>query len=63
MKIQPNKKIINFITANGRAQPKGLGVKQLKLIGGTEFQVLDNTLNVLSVGRLVRENKIGFHWP
>ena len=35
----------------------------LKLIGKTHLQVLDNTPNVLSVGRLVRENKIGFHWP
>ncbi len=35
----------------------------LKLIGKTHFQVLGNTPNVLSVGRLVRENKIGFHWP
>ena len=26
-------------------------------------QVLTNTPNVLSVGRLVRENRIGFHWP
>ncbi len=24
---------------------------------------MENTPNVLSVGRLVRENKIGFHWP
>ena len=44
-------------------QSKGLAIKQLKLIGKTKFRVLDNTPNVLSVGRLVRENKIGFHWP
>ena len=62
-KLRPNKKTINFITANGRVPSKGFYVKMLKLIGETHFQVLDNTPNVLSVGRLVRENKIGFHWP
>ncbi len=63
MKLRPNKTPINFITANGRIRSRGLHVKAMKLIGRTKFQVLDNTPNVLSVGRLVRDNKIGFHWP
>ena len=58
MRLRPNKKPINFITANGRIRSRGLHIKQLKLLGKTRFQVLDNTPNVLSVGRLVRENKM-----
>ena len=57
-KLKPNKKTINFITANGRVQSKGIAIKRLKLIGKAQFQVLENTPNVLSVGRLVKENKI-----
>ncbi len=63
MKLRVNKRPINFITANGRIKSRGLHIKAMKLLGRTKFQVLDNTPNVLSVGRLVRENKIGFHWP
>ena len=63
MKLRPNKKTINFITANGRVPSKWFYIRMLKLVGKTHFQVLENTPNVLSVGRLVRENKIGFHWP
>ena len=63
MKIKPNSKPIRFITANGPINSLGKCVKELKLIGKTKFQVLKDTPNVLSVGRLVRENKIAFHWP
>jgi hypothetical protein len=63
MKLKQNKTPINFITANGRIRSRGLHIKAMKLLGRTKFQVLDNTPNVLSVGRLVRENRIGFHWP
>ena len=38
-------------------------MKELKLLGKTKFQVLQDTPNVLSVGRIVRESEIAFHWP
>ena len=63
MKLRPNKRPINFVTANGRIQSRGLHIKAMKVLGRTKFQVLDNTPNVLSVGKLVKENRIGFHWP
>ena len=44
MRLHANKKTINFITANGRVQSKGLCVKMLKLIGETHFQYLKTLL-------------------
>ena len=61
--MKANSKPVRFITANGRIDSLGKCVKELKLLGKTKFQVLQDTPNVLSVGRIVRESRIAFHWP
>ncbi len=35
----------------------------MKFLGKTKFQVLQDPPNVLSIGKLVRENNIAFRWP
>ena len=63
LKMKPNSKPVRFITASGEIDSLGKCVKELKLLGETMFQVLQDTPNVLSVGRIVRESDIAFHWP
>lgn len=67
-KIQPN--ISNhevptspkFTTANGRIKSNKVFQEMIEHIGQLEFRALDNTPEVVSVGKLVHENDMMFVW-
>ena len=49
-------------TANGIITSNHVTVKHVEMLGNLDFRVLDDTPNLLSVGRLIREGGLTFVW-
>ena len=53
---------LRLTTASGTITSNHITVKHVEMLGNLDFRVLDDTPNLLSVGRLIRECGLTFVW-